>query len=242
MQRIFELEAEILTAVLPHAGERGRNDEERTKAFLARVLPKKFSIGTGFILCSNPQLEPSRQNDIVIFDEAQNAPLHRELAAFVFPIEGVYGIVEVKGLLQQSDLVPILENIAYVRALAKHKVYVNYEGMPWDEPHQTVVRQSEWSYPLAPRAFLVAYDASWSTLEGFTKAWLTALREVRAAHIHGVIVISKGWYALQQPYRQEPELEIFTDRALLRFTTNMTHALASVGMGAASMDRYLSLG
>src|SRR4051812_48390915 len=100
LQRIFHLESEILTATLPHAGERGRNDEERARAFLARVLPRRFSVGTGFILCSDPASPPSRQNDIVIFDEVHNSPLHRELAAFVFPIESVYGIVEVKGRLQ----------------------------------------------------------------------------------------------------------------------------------------------
>src|SRR5688572_12190990 len=69
LQRVFHLESQILTAVLPHKGERGRNDEERTRTFLAKVLPRRFSIGTGFILCSNLALEASGQTDVVIYDE-----------------------------------------------------------------------------------------------------------------------------------------------------------------------------
>lgn len=82
LRDIFSLESRVLTGVLPHAGERGRNDEERFCAFLERVLPRRFSIGSGFIVCSVPSVPPSSQIDLVIFDEIYNAPLHRELAAF----------------------------------------------------------------------------------------------------------------------------------------------------------------
>ena len=112
LRDIFALESRVLTASLPHRGERGRNDEERFRSFLAKVLPRRFSIGSGFLVCSNPSVPASRQVDTVIFDEIYNSPLHRELAAYVFPIEMVYGTVEVKGLLRPSDLVPTLQSIA----------------------------------------------------------------------------------------------------------------------------------
>lgn len=121
LKRIFDLESGILTGVLPHAGERGRNDEVRFKNFLAKVLPRRLSIGTGFLVCSKPAVRSSRQMDVVIYDEIHNSPLHRELAAFVFPIEMVYRTVEVKGLLKQNDLVPVLQNSARIRRLAKEK-------------------------------------------------------------------------------------------------------------------------
>lgn len=70
------------------------------RAFLARILPRRFSVGTGFLVCSNPAVPASHQIDTVVFDEIYNSPLHRELAAYVFPIEMVYGTVEVKGLLR----------------------------------------------------------------------------------------------------------------------------------------------
>src|SRR5687768_6400172 len=85
LQRIFEIQTDVLTAVLPHAGERGRTDEERFREFLRRSLPHRFSLGTGFLVCSNPSIPEGNQADIVIFHEFINSPLHRELAAFVYP-------------------------------------------------------------------------------------------------------------------------------------------------------------
>src|SRR6266566_743017 len=111
LTRVFALESGVLTATLPHPGERGRNDEERFRAFLAKVLPRRFSIGTGFLVCSDPDAPASRQMDTVIYDEIYNSPLHREPAAYVFPIEMVYGVVEVKGLLNSSGLVRSLRSI-----------------------------------------------------------------------------------------------------------------------------------
>lgn len=97
IQEIFAKQAEILTAVLPHFGERGRNDEERIRDLLGRVLPRSLSLGTGFVVSSSPSVPPSAQTDIVIYDELWNSPLHRELSAYVYPIETVYAAIEVKG-------------------------------------------------------------------------------------------------------------------------------------------------
>lgn len=49
LQEQFRLQSSILTGVLPHSGERGRNNEERFREFLSRVLPKRFSVGSGFV-------------------------------------------------------------------------------------------------------------------------------------------------------------------------------------------------
>jgi hypothetical protein len=241
LQKIFHLESEILTAVLPHYGERGRNDEDRTRAFLGRVLPRRFSLGTGFVVCSDPELGPSSQTDIVVYDEIYNAPLHRELAAFVFPVEMVYGTVEVKGLLKQSDLVPTFKKIAYVRRLSKHKVYVDYGSKQVGEPGQTVVQKVEISSDHAPRAFLFAYAADWASIEAMSAAVNAALHQVPGTHLHGLIVVDKDWFLYQVAHDRELRLKTFTNKSLLRFTTNMNHALASLGMGAASIDRYVTL-
>ena len=97
LRKIFELQSGVLTGVLPHYGERGENNEERVRDFLGKVLPRKFSVGTGFVVCSNPEIPTSSQTDVVIYDEFHNSPLHRELAAYVYPAEIVYGTIEVKG-------------------------------------------------------------------------------------------------------------------------------------------------
>lgn len=244
LKRIFELESGVLTATLPHAGERGRNDEERFRSFLVKVLPRRFSIGTGFLVCSNPELPYSRQMETVIYDEIHNSPLHRELAAFVFPIEMVYGTVEVKGLLKPGDLVPALQSIALIRRLAKEKWYVVYgeSAIGQEKPDQLVVYPVEMMHRLAPRAFLFAYDATWKRHSNFVSALKKALMKVPEAHIHGVVILAKEWFACQVAYAgNEPKLKHYTDNGLLRFVKYMIHSLASVPIRQMSIDRYLNI-
>jgi uncharacterized protein DUF6602 len=244
LKQIFELESGVLTATLPHAGERGRNDEERFRAFLFKVLPRRFSIGTGFLVCSNPSVPLSRQMDTVIYDEIHNSPLHRELAAYVFPIEMIYGTVEVKGLLTPSDLVPALQSIARIRHLANEKFYVEYgaTAIAEDQPDKKVVSQIEVMHTLPPRAFLFAYDATWKKHGSFVNALTKALRKVPEAHVHGIVVLAKEWFAYQVAYAENgPTLKHYTDNGLLRFVKHMIHNLASVPMQQMSIDRYLNI-
>lgn len=244
LRRIFELESLVLTATLPHRGERGRNDEERVRAFLAKVLPRRFSLGTGFLVCSNPAVPTSRQIDTVVFDEIHNSPLHRELAAYVFPIEMVYGTVEVKGLLKPSDLVPTLRSIAEVRRLAKEKQYVVYgsTSVGQNQSDQLVVVPIEVTERLAPRAFIFAYDATWKTMSGFRDALKQALMKVPDAHVHGVIVLVKEWFAYQVPYSgEERQVKYYSDNSLLRFIKKMMHDLGSFPMHQVSIDRYFNI-
>lgn len=244
LRRIFELESRVLTASLPHRGERGRNDEERFRSFLTKVLPRRFSVGTGFLVCSNPAVPPSGQIDTVIFDEIYNSPLHRELAAYIFPIEMVYGIVEVKGLLKSSDLVPTLQSIARVRQLAKEKQYVVYgsTSIGQDRPDQLVVAAIPITDKLAPRAYIFAYDAAWKNLDKFTNALKRALLKVPEAHVHGVIVLSKEWFACQLPYTgNERRIEHYKDNSLMRFVHKMMHDIGSFPMHQMSVDQYLSI-
>lgn len=244
LRNIFELESRVLTASLPHRGERGRNDEERFRSFLTKVLPRRFSVGTGFLVCSSPTVPSSGQIDTVIFDEIYNSPLHRELAAYVFPIEMVYGTVEVKGLLKTSDLVPTLQSIARVRQLAKEKQYVVYgsTSIGQDRPDQLVVAPIPITEKLAPRAYIFAYDAAWKSLDGFTKALRQALLKAPGAHVHGVIVLSKEWFAYQVPYTDnDRRVKRHEDNSLMRFVHKMMHDIGSFPMHQMSIDRYLSI-
>src|SRR5262245_23038359 len=74
LQAQFRLQSSILTDVLPHSGERGRNNEERFREFLARVLPRKYSVGSGFVVCSESSVSVSSQTDV---DCLMNFRMHR---------------------------------------------------------------------------------------------------------------------------------------------------------------------
>jgi hypothetical protein len=181
----------------------------------------------------------------VIYDEVHNSPLHRELAAYVFPVEMVYGTVEVKGLLKQGDLVPALQNIARIRRLAKEKHYLVYgqTAAGQDNPNQSWVAGIEVIHRLAPRAFIFAYDASWKSIGGFVNALKNALAKVPGAHIHGAAVLAKGWFVYQVQGRNGSELRLkhFTGHTLLRFVNRMIHNIASLPIQQMSIDRYLNI-
>jgi len=243
LQRMFQMQSEILTGVIPHAGERGRNDEERFRDFLTKVIPKRFSIGTGFLVCSETNVPASSQIDVVLYDEIYNSPLHRELSAFVYPIEIVYGIVEVKGLLKKDDLKKVMEDIHKVRKLSQHRWYVQYTSKPksQDKPDQLVVNKKEFqiSGP-PPRAFVFAYEKKgWRDLDSLVQSLEEIAHDI-PAHIHGLVVLSKDWYVTQEAYAKDGQkFHAYEGNALLRFVNGMVHSIASIPMFQMSHDRYL---
>ena len=243
LQQIFQSQSEILSAVLPHLGERGRNDEERFRDFLTRVIPKRFSVGTGFLVCSDQDIPPSSQTDVVLYDEICNAPIHRELSAFIYPIEIVYGTVEVKGLLQKKDLKKIMEDIQKIRQLARHRWYVRYRGEPKnpDKPNQRVLKTVEFQANTPPpRAFVFAYDKKgWRTIDALVKSLEEAAKE-RESHIHGLAVLRKDWYVTQEAYPEgDAKFHPYQGDALLRFVHDLLPSVASIPMHQMSTDRYL---
>jgi hypothetical protein len=243
LQKIFQLQSEVLTGVLPHYGERGENDEEQVRGFLSRVLPRKFSIGTGFIVCSAPSLPPSSQTDVVIYDEIHNSPLHRELAAYVYPAEMVYGTVEVKATLRQGDLTKIFEDIQKIRAMAEHRWYLRYLSGPKDpaRPEELVAVPDEFKIPKPPsRSFVFAFSQEgWSNIDSLV-ASLKRVAQETPAHLHGLVVLNENWYLAQEAYTGgEAKYYMSSKNALLQFVNGLIHSLASMPMFQCSIDRYM---
>ena len=252
LQDIFAKQSKILTAVLPHFGERGRNDEERLRLFLRQILPERFSIETGFVISSDRDAEPSPQNDIVIYDRFWNPALFPELAAEVYPIETVYATIEVKGLLEKaakgrnprkSDLDRALENIATIRKMATTKQYVRYEGVRKDDnrPNELVVAERKFSIALPPRAYVFAYaKKGWRGIEDFQRHLQEKLQEHSDAHLHGIVVLEKNWFACQEAYsRTGRVVRTFNDNSLLHFINTLLIGIQSIVMAAATLQYYL---
>ena len=241
LQHIFELQSKTLTHVLPHCGERGANDVLRFREFLTRVLPRKFSLGTGFIVCSEPGLPPSGQTDVVIYDEILNSPLHRELAALVYPIETVYAAIEVKGVLTKDNLKKALADIARIRRLANHGWHMQYVSEPKDprNPSQCIVRGRESKIPLPPRTYVFAYEQrGWQSLEEFADFLQQALQDEKEAYLHGVLVLDKDWFCTQVPFDENRTVKSYGNDSLMRFTKHLVDSINSVPMATASLNRY----
>jgi len=249
IQKILEIQRDVLTGVLPHSGERGRNDEQRLINFIRQVLPQRFGIGTGFIVSSDSQVRSSRQTDIIISDEFFNSPLHRELSAQVYPIEIIYATIEVKGTLYKysrsngkTDFDQVLENILKIRQLAKKKHYIEYRSEPKDKkrPNQLVTKKYSISNTLPPRGYLFAYHTDdWNELDDFVASLQVALQKHKDTHINGAIVLNKNWFVKQKPYSDETiELIGYEDNCLLRFANSLLHGIQSIPMNMIDLDRY----
>lgn len=89
-------EAEYFSKLTDHNPEIGRLNESHLVKFLRGYLPPKIGVGTGFIACGGPNAKQSPQCDIILFDKLNNAPLYASEAWAIYPIEIVYGVIEVK--------------------------------------------------------------------------------------------------------------------------------------------------
>lgn len=187
---IFELQTKVLIGALPHYGERGRNDEQRVSRLLEQVLPRRYSMGTGFIISSHPDLPASPQIDIVIHDELDNSPLFRELAANVYPIESIYATVEVKADLAPSELRRATTANATIRQMAKRgKYYARHVAAHAPSSTQAELPQGvelQTRSRLAPRGYVVGYDADAATPESFLQRLETLSLEEPFAFLHGI--------------------------------------------------------
>ncbi len=108
----FEISAQI-----HHNGNIGEFRENALREFLeVGRLPKRLGIGNGEIVGHISNV--SRQSDLIIFDQLDNIPLLYDSQVQVYPIDCVYGVVEVKSHMTKVKLIEGLENIKSVKALA----------------------------------------------------------------------------------------------------------------------------
>lgn len=106
-----------ISSQLPHPGERGKSRENAVIEFLKKYLPANLGVGTGFVIAANGEV--SRQQDIVIFDAQKCPTLYGSDDTQVFPVEGVYAVIEVKSNLDSLELNDCIEKILSVKNLPK---------------------------------------------------------------------------------------------------------------------------
>lgn len=234
---IFQKQTRILSAVLPHAGERGKNDEERFRSFLVQCLPQRFSVGTGFVVCSNADVKDSAQTDIVIFDHFSNAPLYRELAAAVYAVESVYGVIEVKAVLTRKELGRAAIAIRRIRDLANHKHYLFQQ---WQLNEDKTALQQVWvegPSVLSPRSYVVAYSKrGWRTIGDFAD-YIYRESKATGAFFHGVLVMDKEWFVFQ--HAKTGKTHYLQGHGLHNFLDKLFGDISMYPMKMANFSRYM---
>jgi len=112
-------EAEYFSRLTDHNPELGRLNETHLVKLLREYLPPKIGIGTGFIVSGGRKPLQSPQCDIVLYDAMNNAPFYKSEAWSIYPIEMVYGVIEVKTTLNHTALAESFVRCAAIRAMAK---------------------------------------------------------------------------------------------------------------------------
>jgi hypothetical protein len=120
LDRLFEgslqrlkAEAEYFSRLTGHNPELGRLNETHLVKLLRDYLPPKIGIGSGFIVSGGPNPTQSPQCDIILYDALNNAPFYKSETWSIFPIEMVYGVIEVKTYLDQSTLEDAFKKCAH---------------------------------------------------------------------------------------------------------------------------------
>jgi hypothetical protein len=109
------------SAAIFHSGDRGENREEILSEFLVTHLPKRYGVAKGQIVTRSGAL--SHSADIIVYDSASCPVLYQGRTA-ILPIEGIYGIIEVKSTLAKDDLLDATGKIEQFKRLASRDLSV----------------------------------------------------------------------------------------------------------------------
>jgi len=207
---LSQIEEELLAAKLravrksiTHAAEKGRALEAEVANFLRGLLPAEYGISTGFVVYhtkNGPKLSP--QLDIIIYDAIRSGPIARLSTCDVFPLEAVYGYVEVKASIQSSSyeasepadnsIEKCLDQNRVLRAMKTRKFWAWGSG----SPVQTDLYEPEW---LGLRSYVFAFEAKGNIAKdanSFAKRMATVSKQLGPpTHLHGVFIANHGYFS-----------------------------------------------
>src|SRR5258708_31761455 len=134
-----------------------------------------------------------------MFDALNNAPLYKSDAWSIFPIEMVYGVIEVKTKLNKETLSDAFNKCAAIRKMCSsptgdgNKSYV----ISFPPEVKTLATFRERLEKLPPRFYVFAYDG-WSSGRTLESNFRGLTKSNEGAHIHGVCSLCRnGSYYIQ---------------------------------------------
>lgn len=142
---------------IQHNGDKGENREEILIEFLKNHLPSRYGITKGEVITQKG--ERSHAIDIIIYD-AVNCPVLYAGKTSILPIEGVYGIIEVKSTLSKPEFVDAASKIESFKKLAPRDL-----GIIANRDAVTLHRASR------PFGIVMGYQLSKNSLNSLKENW-----------------------------------------------------------------------
>jgi len=111
---------EHIRGTISHSGEKGGETEDKVREFLNGHLPKRFHATKGFVIDADNQM--SDHQDVIIYDE-QSSPVYKyDGANQIVSADAVAAIMEVKAVLNKSQLEEAFAKIEEVKRLKKRPI------------------------------------------------------------------------------------------------------------------------
>jgi hypothetical protein len=221
--------------LVAHPSEKGRILEGIAKALLEQFLPKRYSIGTGIVITSDGRT--SKQTDLVIYDNQRNAPLMFQNEVGLFPIECVYGTIEIKSVINGTLLGECAQAISIIRNFKDSKSYYFYKQRlrANGQPSLVPVR---FTHSLAPKSFILAFDTEYRSIDTLREAFQSAV-SAHSTHIHGIVILKNGWFVRQAPFKSA--FDAAERDGVDHFLAFLLAELESMGdLMAADLSKYFS--
>jgi hypothetical protein len=230
-------QSRALAKLMPHHGERGRIAEEIIKNVLERILPKRFSIGTGVVFSATGQV--SSQTDIVIYDNFFNSPVLSEFGSCMFPVETVFATIEVKSILDKRELRESMDSIMRMRSVGSQRHYV-VPGFV-EQGGALVSAPIKQTLGTPPRNYIVAFSQKGlgPKFEDFCANLRDCLNQDHS-HVHGVCVLDEDWFAGRIAYTSSgAELFGAQGHGLLSLYTQILKAQQNFAVYPMDLNAYL---
>jgi hypothetical protein len=235
---------DAVRAAIAHAGEKGRALENGVHTLLRSILPAEYGLATGFVVFHTPEgPRLSSQLDIIIYDAIRCGPIISLETCDVFPLEAVYGYVEVKATLRSSsDEAEKPADNSIEKCLITNRELRNMKDrryhLPFaSSPVETFVMPREWSAKIPSiRSYVFAFEASdvvTKNLERLAQRMADYSKKLgNPTHLHGLFIVGRG-FLYTKPVdvaKATPEdyfhIRYTADHPLLAFKTSLLQGLA----------------
>ncbi len=126
LQHRLEAELQLDRQAVDHPGAKGEASELSWAGMLQKHLPVRYQVGKGFVFDSSGT--PSRQIDLIIYDNQYTPLLLNQEHQRIVPAESVYAVFEVKQELDRGNLRYAGESVASVRGLSRTSAPIVHAG------------------------------------------------------------------------------------------------------------------
>lgn len=166
--------------IISHSGDKGENREQFLIDFLSKHLPKRYGVVKGQVI--NKHGEISHAIDIIIYD-AVNSPLFFSEKTAILPVEGVYGIIEVKSSLSKSEFLDAASKIDSFKKMAPRDL-----GVIATDEYVTV------HSPSRPFGVVFGYGLSDNSLDSLSNNWREQCNSVYSVNyfVNYIFVLKQG--------------------------------------------------